>query len=113
MTTLRVHRGDSWNFDGVVTRAGVAVDLTGATLQFLVSRDLGETPDVTAEIGSGITVADPTSGAYTIAISPADTAFTSETIVETYRWQLTCVEQDGTTSTPDEGLIIISPKLTT
>ena len=80
-TFLTIDSGDTETLELAVTdpsKDPPEVDLTGATLRFLVKRSAGDDDEdaviTKATGGSGITIAPGTGGTATIAIAPADTA---------------------------------------
>ncbi|KKL94547.1 hypothetical protein LCGC14_1863560 [marine sediment metagenome] len=82
---IQIHRGDDRSITGtVVDEAGVAVDITGATMTWVVTAidsnlspsqpKKGVTPLFTAKtIGSGITIVSAVDGTIQIALDSADT----------------------------------------
>ena len=78
MTYLSIPRGDDGILDVVVTDrdTGDPIDLTGAELTFMVKRDRRDADAdaiLAKTVGSGITVAAPTTGIAVVAIDAADT----------------------------------------
>jgi hypothetical protein len=98
-TNIYVTSGDQYGINGsddrritlTVTKAGVAVDLTGATLKFLVKRrrlDADADALITKTTSSGITLASPQSGATKgVAYLTLDEANTDD-LSGRYLWEL-------------------------
>lgn len=58
----------------VTDETGAVVDITGATVNFTVKKDVDDAANVfQLTVGSGITLTDPTNGVMQVAGVPADT----------------------------------------
>jgi len=53
---------------------GAGLDITSATVTWVLKRNINSTALVTKTVGSGIVLTTPASGIITISIDPADTA---------------------------------------
>lgn len=71
---ISCNRGDTAEFQVQTERNGVPIDLTGATIVMSVRRNVASPVLFTKSVGSGITVASPTSGAMAIHLLSADTS---------------------------------------
>lgn len=57
----------------VLNQDSAVVDLTGASVDFTISKKPGGAALVTKTVGSGIVLTDPTNGVMDITLNPADT----------------------------------------
>ena len=106
MGNLSITRGDDVTLDFTVTTGGVAVDLTGATLQFLVKTlptDTDANAIFTKTVGSGITVTDATAGIGEIAFTQANTISLSGGT----RYYAFTMKKSSVVTTLDQGAFII------
>ena len=101
MSELAIVRGDSYEGDRALQVTCVEadgtteLDLTGIDLAFMVKRRRGDADDdalITATIGSGITVADPTDGTAVIELDDVDT---DDLPVGLFHWELQATDADG------------------
>lgn len=88
--------------------AGVAQDLTAATIKFHISRDEGVAALITKSIGSGITVPTPTDGNIVVAMAASDTA----TICGELYFQVIVTDGSGNISVVAHGDLTILNTLT-
>lgn len=52
---------------------GDPIDLTGASIAWVLAKNNKSTAEIEKSVGSGITVATPASGVFVVTINPADT----------------------------------------
>lgn len=69
--SLGVWLGDSWLHDWTWEEDGVAVNLTGRTIEFIVSTSAGVAELTLSTPSSGVTVLDAAAGQFRVAITPA------------------------------------------
>ncbi len=84
---LDFHLGENWIVDFTVAdNAGVAIDITGATLQFRVSSIAGSTV-MTRAVSDGITVTSGSAGECRLNVTPAHQTSASITSATRYLWE--------------------------
>jgi hypothetical protein len=110
MTDLSITRGDTRTFTHTITRSAVAVDLTGATLSFMVKTDAYQADVdavITKTIGSGIVVSAPATGVAVTTVLPANTSGLAAGRLD-YIWELVMTEANGVVTTVERGAFVIS-----
>jgi hypothetical protein len=113
MTNLTIIRGDTSEFDHVVSKkdGSGAYDLTGAVLRFMAKRsykDLDAAAVISEDTaGGGVVITDAAAGKATTSIDAADTASFPDRTVELV-WDLQ-VEQGGKKFTADRGVLFVEP----
>ena len=101
---VTMRSGDTKRLQFTVTdAAGTAVDLTGATITWVLAAKLGGTTLLTKTIGFGITVNDASAGRFHVDLDPADTA----ALAGTYYHEAEVVDALGNKSTVAVGRITI------
>lgn len=96
---LQFTRGDTAIFAFALTMDGVALDLTGATIRWTAKPSVSDVSALISKaIGSGLTVADPTSGRVDLTFNPQDTRDLDAPA--TLYWDLEVTEANGYVSTP-------------
>jgi hypothetical protein len=106
MRNLSVIRGDSETFTLILTDEDEEpLDLTDADLRFTVEGLL------TKNLGDGIVVDDPLTGAGVITIDAGDTA-SAPGRRTAYRYDLQVTLSDDTVKTPVRGLFVVLPDVT-
>lgn len=115
MTHLYVTSGDDYASSSALTvnatdAAGAALDLTGWTLTFAVSRR-GVAAFTAKTVGSGITVPTQTGGDVGVAYITLDAADTAS-LAGNYEWELQGVS-GGKIRTLDSGRLHVAPDLIT
>lgn len=109
------HIGDTIALQVTLSRNGVPIDLTGATLWFTAKDDLDDL-DADAVFqkktgGLGIAVTSAVNGQATVTIPPADTAsLVNEP--QTLECDVQLLEADGTLTTVARGQLILQPQVT-
>ena len=83
---------------------GVAIDITGASLFFYVSKSNGRQVIFEKSVGNGITVVDAVGGEIEIEITNAD----SDLVVGDYHYELLLVDVDGNRYTVLQGTLEIT-----
>lgn len=101
---LKMTAGDDQTFDISVTDAG-AVDLTGASVTWILRRAPGSPAILTKTVGSGITIQDGPGGIFRLTLDEADT----EALSGLYYHEAEVQESDGVTSTAVKGDFVIEP----
>lgn len=109
------HIGDTIPLQITLSRNGVAIDLTGATLWFTAKDDLDDL-DAAAVFqkktgGLGIAITDAVNGRATVTIAPADTASLANE-PQTLECDIQLLEVDGTLTTVARGQLILQPQVT-
>lgn len=108
------HLGDTVLFDLAITRDGLPVDLTGATLWFTAKRspaDVDADAVFQKSTGSGISVSDAAGGLARVTVAPTDTSTLSNTD-QTLECDVQLKEADGTVTTVARGQLILIPQIT-
>jgi hypothetical protein len=110
MSELEMYRGDDESFDIAVTKDGIAVDLTGASIRFTAKRratdvDLEAVIAKTSAVAGGIVVTNALGGIARVDIVPADT----EDLTASARliWDLQAVDGTGKVRTLADGTLIV------
>jgi hypothetical protein len=110
MFNLRLIRGDTPTYEFTITRDGIAVDLTGATVTFTVRETYDGELVFERTVGDGITVTTPSSGVFQVQPSAANTS--ARTSAGRFVADAEIVESDGTITT-EIGNIIFALDVTT
>jgi hypothetical protein len=79
----------------------VVIDITGATMSFVLSEDPGDVALFELTVGSGITLIDPTNGRADIRIADTDTA----ALAGLYYFEVTLTDATALVSTVAYGYI--------
>lgn len=101
-------QGDTVALDfSIVDAAGDAVDLTGATVRWQMSRSVQATAILSKSVGSGITVTNAAGGLFTVDLAPADTV----DLAGTFYYEAEIIDASDNVSTVRTGQIKILPGL--
>lgn len=109
---LKMIRRDTYKFRSTITKNGVVVDLTGATLVLSAKWDRRDAGTIfTCTSGDGLTITTPTAGIIDVTIAPSKTSgLPAYTVMLPYDIQLT--EASGDVSTPQIGILTVIPDIT-
>lgn len=103
---LKMHAGDTKTIDITFQDDTVPVNITGATITFVVAHSPGSPAVLTkATGGAGIVITNGVGGVARVTLSPADTA----TLKGLYYYEAECVESGGTEWTGLYGCLTILP----
>lgn len=99
--------GDDKVLEIDVTEDGVAMDITGLTIEWRLARRLHETSVLTKTVGSGITITNGVGGIFQVALSDTDTA----NLIGDYYHQAYVTDGSGNLVTVTEGIITFEHKI--
>lgn len=111
---VTMYRGDTRLLDFVITRAGVVVDLTNATVWFTAKRSLTDA-DVDAVFqlyspSNGVQITGATYGEVRVTIPPSATDALTKS--EALYWDLQVKEANGNISTTASGTLLVKLDVT-
>lgn len=112
---IKMVRGDTFQFDAVITRDSLPVDLTDGTIRMTVKWSVAD-PDVDAvfqlsSATSGITITDAEEGAYSVTIAHALTTSLPSKKVE-LPYDIQFVDVAGNVYTVLQGILTVVPDVT-
>ncbi len=110
---LKMTRGDTKEFEFTVTKAGVAVNLTGALAWFTAKTsltDLDLNAKIAKSVGFGITITDAPAGKAVVKILPIDTSSLPDK--STLVWDFQVKDALGNVTTAASGFLAVSPDVT-
>lgn len=87
----------------VVDGDGVAVDITGATIKWVLAKTAGDSALVTKTTGDGITITDAAAGKFRVTLVPADT----ESLAGVYYHEAEVTDASSQVSTVLIGKVIV------
>jgi len=87
----------------VLDQDSVVVDLTGASVDFIIAKYPGHTALITKTIGSGVVLTDAANGIMDVTLLPADT----ESLQGAYNFQCKVTDLSGRESTVLHGTVTI------
>lgn len=105
---LTMTRGDTASWTITLTRKGVAVDLTGATILFTARRTV-DSPDtiIQRSTSAGISISSPSSGGICVlGLLASNTSWLPDKDT-TLVFDLKVTESDGYISTPVSGTLLV------
>jgi hypothetical protein len=116
MSALKMKRGDTRQFQSTgVTRGGLPVNLTGATIRFTAKfkrTDAQASAVISKSTATGgVTIISATAGTYHVTILPSDTS--SLAADRSLYYDVEMLETDGTVTTIDEGTLSITLDVST
>lgn len=72
-STIRIHEGEPKTLTFTVEEGDNPLDLTGKTVEWVLTRAPADAPIVTKATGSGLTVTDEQGGVFEVDLAAADT----------------------------------------